>query len=84
VLLVGPYSTGKTTVGGCACHPIPVSNIPERITFLTLLLPPRITQQMVQYLLGQAFPGMHTGPEPTTDRFIAVVHGNEEKIIQAR
>jgi hypothetical protein len=28
------------------------------------------------------YPEMHIGPEPTTDRFIAVVHGNENKIIK--
>ena len=28
------------------------------------------------------YPEMHIGPEPTTDRFIAVVHGNDVKTIQ--
>eukprot|EP00965_Chrysotila_dentata_P121238 4008890-Pleurochrysis_carterae.AAC.1 len=32
-----------------------------------------------RYLLGRDFPGAHIGPEPTTDRFIAVMHGNEDK-----
>ena len=39
VLLVGQYSTGKTS--------------------------------FIQYLLDRDFPGMHVGPEPTTDKFQA-------------
>ncbi|KAH7710200.1 EH-domain containing 1 [Aphelenchoides avenae] len=46
ILLVGQYSTGKTT--------------------------------FIRYLLEQDFPGIRIGPEPTTDRFIAVMHGDEE------
>lgn len=46
VLLVGQYSTGKTT--------------------------------FIRYLLEQDFPGMRIGPEPTTDSFIAVMHGEQE------
>uniref|UniRef100_A0A8C5MV93 EH domain containing 4 n=1 Tax=Leptobrachium leishanense TaxID=445787 RepID=A0A8C5MV93_9ANUR len=46
VLLVGQYSTGKTT--------------------------------FIRYLLEQDFPGMRIGPEPTTDSFIAVMHGEKE------
>ncbi|CAL8273841.1 unnamed protein product [Merluccius merluccius] len=49
VLLVGQYSTGKTT--------------------------------FIRYLLEQDFPGMRIGPEPTTDGFIAVMHGDTEGII---
>lgn len=33
----------------------------------------------IKYLLGRDFPGAHIGPEPTTDRFIAVMHGKEDK-----
>jgi len=33
----------------------------------------------IRYLLGRDFPGQHIGPEPTTDRFIAVMHGNDDK-----
>jgi hypothetical protein len=46
ILLVGQYSTGKTT--------------------------------FIRYLLEQDFPGMRIGPEPTTDRFLAVMWGNDE------
>ncbi|DAZ97270.1 TPA: hypothetical protein N0F65_009321 [Lagenidium giganteum] len=33
----------------------------------------------IEYLLGQSFPGQRIGPEPTTDRFIAVMHGEEAR-----
>ncbi|XP_071019126.1 EH domain-containing protein 3 isoform X3 [Oncorhynchus clarkii lewisi] len=49
VLLVGQYSTGKTS--------------------------------FIRYLLEQDFPGMRIGPEPTTDSFIAVMHGDTEGLI---
>lgn len=45
ILLVGQYSTGKTT--------------------------------FIRYLLEKDFPGIRIGPEPTTDRFIAVMHAEE-------
>ncbi|VDN55985.1 unnamed protein product [Dracunculus medinensis] len=45
ILLVGQYSTGKTT--------------------------------FIRYLLEEDFPGIRIGPEPTTDRFIAVMYGDE-------
>ncbi|KDD73486.1 hypothetical protein H632_c2126p0 [Helicosporidium sp. ATCC 50920] len=43
VLLLGQYSTGKST--------------------------------FIKFLLGQDYPGIHIGPEPTTDRFVVVEHG---------
>lgn len=49
ILLVGQYSTGKTT--------------------------------FIKYLLESDFPGMHIGPEPTTDRFIAVMHDENEGVV---
>ena len=49
VLLVGQYSTGKTT--------------------------------FIKYLLESDFPGIRIGPEPTTDRFIAVMQGDNEGVI---
>jgi len=49
VLLIGQYSTGKTT--------------------------------FIRYLLEQDFPGLRIGPEPTTDRFIAVMYGDQEAVI---
>lgn len=48
VLLIGPYSVGKTS--------------------------------FIKYLLGRSFPGERIGPEPTTDRFIVVMAGNEDRV----
>ena len=48
VLLIGQYSTGKTT--------------------------------FIRYLLERDFPGMRIGPEPTTDRFMAIMHGPHEQL----
>lgn len=47
VLLLGQYSTGKTT--------------------------------FIKHLLGRDYPGIHIGPEPTTDRFVVVTHALEER-----
>lgn len=49
VLLVGQYSTGKTT--------------------------------FIKYLLESDFPGIRIGPEPTTDRFIAVMYNETDGVI---
>lgn len=49
ILLVGQYSTGKTT--------------------------------FIKYLLERDFPGIRIGPEPTTDKFIAVMYDKNEGII---
>ncbi|KAL0276399.1 UNVERIFIED_CONTAM: hypothetical protein PYX00_003986 [Menopon gallinae] len=49
ILLMGQYSTGKTT--------------------------------LIRYLLGTDFPGMRIGPEPTTDKFIAIMHDTASKVI---
>lgn len=35
----------------------------------------------IRYLLGRDFPGQRIGPEPTTDRFTAVMDGPEERVI---
>ena len=47
VLLIGSYSTGKTS--------------------------------FIQYLLDRDYPGAHVGPEPTTDRFQAVMFGPDDR-----
>jgi GTPase SAR1 family protein len=49
VLLVGQYSTGKTS--------------------------------FIRYLLERDFPGIQIGPEPSTDSFVAVMHGDQERVI---
>ncbi|CAM9790942.1 unnamed protein product, partial [Chrysoparadoxa australica] len=35
----------------------------------------------IRSLLGCDFPGQRVGPEPTTDRFVAVSHGEEERVM---
>ena len=35
----------------------------------------------IRHLLGRDFPGMRIGPEPTTDRFVAVMSGKEDAVI---
>jgi len=49
VLLLGQYSTGKTT--------------------------------LINHILGREYPGFSIGQEPTTEKFVAVVHGTEDCII---
>ncbi len=35
----------------------------------------------IRYLLGRDFPGIRIGPEPTTDRFNCLMHGDTDKVI---
>lgn len=35
----------------------------------------------IRYLIGRDFPGQRIGPEPTTDRFVAVMDGPDERTI---
>ncbi|GAV85875.1 Dynamin_N domain-containing protein/EF_hand_5 domain-containing protein [Cephalotus follicularis] len=49
VMLLGQYSTGKTT--------------------------------FIKHLLKGSYPGAHIGPEPTTDRFVVVMSGADERSI---
>ncbi|XP_058763833.1 EH domain-containing protein 1 [Vicia villosa] len=49
VMLLGQYSTGKTT--------------------------------FIKHLLKCSYPGAHIGPEPTTDRFVVVMSGPDERSI---
>ncbi|XP_042503766.1 EH domain-containing protein 1-like isoform X1 [Macadamia integrifolia] len=49
VMLLGQYSTGKTT--------------------------------FIKHLLKGSYPGAHIGPEPTTDRFVVVMSGPDERSI---
>lgn len=50
ILLIGQYSTGKTT--------------------------------FIRNLIGLDYPEMHIGPEPTTDKFTAIVYGSDEQVIK--
>nr|GMD57983.1 EH domain-containing protein 1 [Ipomoea batatas] len=49
VMLLGQYSTGKTT--------------------------------FIKHMLKSSYPGAHIGPEPTTDRFVVVMNGPDERSI---
>jgi len=35
----------------------------------------------IKYLIGRDFPGQRIGPEPTTDRFVAVMRGKQDRIV---
>ena len=35
----------------------------------------------IKYLLGRDFPGIRVGPEPTTDRFTAILWGQQDKVV---
>jgi hypothetical protein len=37
--------------------------------------------QFIEYILGREYAGSRIGPEPTTDKFIAIFDGTEEKVI---
>nr|CAD2145643.1 unnamed protein product [Meloidogyne enterolobii] len=41
----------------------------------------RLDFVFIRFLLEQEFPGMRIGPEPTTDRFIVVMNGDEVGVI---
>ena len=49
VMLMGQYSTGKTT--------------------------------FIKYLLERDFPGSRIGPEPTTDKFTAIIYDKKERVV---
>jgi hypothetical protein len=34
----------------------------------------------LNHLIGEDFPGMHIGPEPTTDKFMALFHGGDRAV----
>lgn len=35
----------------------------------------------LKHILGEDYPGINIGPEPTTDKFTVIMHGNEKKIL---
>lgn len=35
----------------------------------------------IRYLIQRDFPGIRIGPEPTTDRFVAVMHGKDDQVV---
>ena len=109
VLLIGPYSVGKTSfikararrerrrarenarvrsraprerrarprgAAPASSHPAPALPFPARAR---ARFAPKPTAP--KHILGREFPGMRVGPEPTTDRFMAVVHGPDDKTV---
>lgn len=48
---------------------------------LTVVLVSVGKTSFIKYLLGRDFPGIRVGPEPTTDRFTAVLWGPNDKIV---
>jgi hypothetical protein len=57
------------------------------LSLLALLAPPSAGQysvgktSFIRYLIGRDFPGARIGPEPTTDRFNAVMSGSDDRIV---
>jgi hypothetical protein len=49
VLIVGPYSVGKST--------------------------------FIKNMIGRDYPGCRIGPEPTTDRFVVIHHGRDDRTV---
>jgi len=35
----------------------------------------------IRHLLGRDYPGLRIGPEPTTDKFVCVLHGSSDQVI---
>jgi len=35
----------------------------------------------IRHLLGRDYPGLRIGPEPTTDKFVAIIHGESDQVI---
>lgn len=63
-----------------------------KFVFITALVRPRPQVMLIgqysvgktsfiRYILGRDFPGQRIGPEPTTDRFVAVMDGVDERVI---
>ncbi|KAF8073195.1 EHD1 [Scenedesmus sp. PABB004] len=91
VLLLGQYSTGARGRGrgGRVARPpaLPASPVSparrgpppagHRRRCSRRVAPGKTT--FIKFLLGTDYPGCHIGPEPTTDRFVVVQHGLEER-----
>lgn len=89
VLLIGQYSTGKVnlTFGTYffrICFYLTVMSI-HMLSFIChsghLFLHRNVCQtSFIRHLIGNRdFPGIHVGPEPTTDKFIALAYGSEQE-----
>lgn len=71
VMLLGQYSTGKTTF---IKHLLRTSYPGFNIYQMYLQFFPQVSSsKMLPDSLSSAFAGAHIGPEPTTDRFVVVM-----------
>ena len=75
VLLLGQYSTGAAD---CTPSYLHASNNPGELLAQWPSLPAGKTT-FIKHLLKREYPGIHIGPEPTTDRFVVVMSGMEER-----
>ena len=75
VLLLGQYSTGAPD-----CIPLYLHAFKKGELLLAQRpsLPAGKTT-FIKHLLKREYPGIHIGPEPTTDRFVVVMSGMEER-----
>ncbi|VDN31371.1 unnamed protein product [Cylicostephanus goldi] len=94
ILLVGQYSTGKTTFIRYLLEQV-LDSVSEglRKIYKQKLYPleeyykfhefhsPALVSRISENVFFKDFPGIRIGPEPTTDRFIAVMHGEEEGVV---
>ncbi|CDJ33300.1 EH protein, putative [Eimeria mitis] len=66
VMVLGQYSTGKDANDADSYYGEEVLGF--RTTF-------------VQHLLERDYPGLRIGPEPTTDKFVAIMEGPTDQVI---
>lgn len=67
-------------VAGVLCATFSCSTcLSTPLSHLQLCVSPPGKTTFIKYLLGRDYPGSHIGPEPTTDRFVVVYHGLEER-----
>ena len=38
----------------------------------------------IKYLLETDYPGLRIGPEPTTDKFVAIMHGEQDQVSRGK
>ena len=73
VLLLGQYSTGMIPT----VWPFPCALLMYGLKTDPFLVAGKTT--FVKHLLQREYPGINIGPEPTTDRFVVVMDGMEER-----
>ncbi len=96
VLMIGQYSTGKTSFIE-VLYPNPNSNPPLSLPTSSPPCPAWSTHQLmdlrtsfvvvvvvvvIQYILGRSFPGQRIGPEPTTGKTLAADTCLERSLLQ--